>query len=82
MGKTKKYFGIYRGLVVDNADPMRLKRLRIEVPSILAGEPLNWASPCVPVGKSSVPRIGAAVWVMFEEGDLSHPVWMGTLVTR
>ena len=82
MADAKEYLGIYRGAVLDNADPMRLKRLKVHVPAFAGGAPLDWASPCVPVGKSAVPPIGAIVWVMFEAGDPSQPVWMGTLVTR
>ena len=46
-----RYFGKYRGLVVDNADPEQLGRLRVRVPSLL-GEQVTtgWALPCAPFG--------------------------------
>lgn len=25
-----------------------------------------------------VPQVGETVWIMFEAGDIQHPVWMGT----
>jgi uncharacterized protein involved in type VI secretion and phage assembly len=80
-----RYYGKYRGLVVDNADPGQLGRLRLRVPSVL-GEDIvtGWALPCAPYGGADghgilfVPEVGAGVWVEFEEGDLEFPIWVGT----
>src|SRR5262249_49722852 len=41
-----------------------------------------WAMPCVPyaggqVGFYSLPPVGAGVWIEFESGDLSFPIWVG-----
>jgi uncharacterized protein involved in type VI secretion and phage assembly len=38
--------------------------------------------PCVPyagnqVGLSAIPAVGAGVWVEFEAGDISFPIWVG-----
>jgi uncharacterized protein involved in type VI secretion and phage assembly len=81
----RRYFGKYRGLVVDNADPSRLGRLRVRVPSLLGPDVVTgWATPCVPFGGSAtrgllfVPEVHAGVWVEFEEGDLEFPIWVGT----
>jgi len=55
-------------------------------------EGLPWAEACVPFfggglagsdgkqtsGVVAIPPVGATVWVMFEEGNLQHPVYMGT----
>ena len=41
MADAEKYFGIHRGAVVDNADPMRLKRLKVQVPSVSGGATLD-----------------------------------------
>ncbi|MEM7584263.1 MAG: phage baseplate assembly protein V [Acidobacteriota bacterium] len=80
----EKSFGKYRGFVVDNQDPEQLGRLRLRVPSVLADAVTGWALPCLPYGGLSqqgwyaVPDVDAQVWVEFEAGDLSHPIWTGT----
>lgn len=80
----RQYFGKYRGLVADNADPDKLGRLRATVPSLLGAETTGWALPCVPYGGAAeqglfaVPDVGAGVWIEFERGDLSYPIWVGT----
>jgi uncharacterized protein involved in type VI secretion and phage assembly len=77
-------YGKYRGLVVDNSDPEKRARLRVRVPSVLATEVTSWALPCLPFGGLAdqgwfcVPEIDAQVWVEFEEGDVSRPIWTGT----
>jgi len=76
-----RYFGKYRGTVVDNQDPTNRGRVKVRVPSVL--KDLNvWAMPCLPyagnnVGVFMVPEPGAGVWVEFEAGDLSYPIWTG-----
>ncbi len=76
-----RYFGVYRGIVTDNGDPTSRGRLRVRVPAVL-GELETWAMPCVPyagqgVGFYSLPEPDTGVWVMFEAGDPSYPVWTG-----
>jgi uncharacterized protein involved in type VI secretion and phage assembly len=79
-----KYYGKYRGLVVDNADPEQRGRLRLKVPSALGDSVTGWALPCLPFGGLKdqglflVPEVDSQVWVEFEEGDLSQPLWTGT----
>lgn len=80
------YYGKYRGVVVDDADPEGLGRLQVQVPTLL-GEQAVWALPCVPfagpdVGFFALPPIGAHCWVEFETGDLSFPVWTGCFWLR
>jgi uncharacterized protein involved in type VI secretion and phage assembly len=75
------YFGKYRGTVVDNQDSTGRGRLKVQVPAVLGGLSV-WAMPCVPyagdgVGFYSLPDAGAGVWVDFEAGDPSYPVWTG-----
>ena len=76
-----RYFGKYRGTVTDNADPTSRGRLKIRVPAVL-GDLEAWAMPCVPyagdhVGFYSLPNPGTGVWVEFEAGDPSFPIWSG-----
>jgi uncharacterized protein involved in type VI secretion and phage assembly len=82
MTEPKKYFGKYRGTVVNNIDPMQMGRLIVEVPDVLGLIPSTWAMPCFPVtGKQMgvwvLPLIGSGVWVEFEQGDPDYPIWTG-----
>jgi uncharacterized protein involved in type VI secretion and phage assembly len=78
----KKLFGKYRGRVEDNADPQGLGRVEVSSPAALGAGARAWAMPCVPyaepgVGLAMLPPVGAGVWVEFEEGDASRPIWTG-----
>jgi uncharacterized protein involved in type VI secretion and phage assembly len=80
-----KYYGKYRGVVIDNLDPLQLGRLMLQIPDVLGDTPSTWAEPCVPLagptgpamGAYLVPPINAGVWVEFEQGDPEHPIWVG-----
>lgn len=78
------YYGKYRGFVTDNKDPEKRGRVRTRVPSVLGGAETGWALPCLPFGGLAdqgffmIPELGAQLWVEFEEGNLSHPIWCGT----
>jgi uncharacterized protein involved in type VI secretion and phage assembly len=80
----RKYYGKYRGFVVDVADPQKRGRVRVRVPSVLGDEETAWALPCVPFGGGAgfgwfgVPPVDSQVWVEFEEGELSQAIWSGT----
>jgi hypothetical protein len=82
---NKKYFGKYRGTVLNNVDPELRGRLMLTVPDVLGAIPSSWAEPCVPLagptgppmGIYFVPPIGAGVWVEFEAGSPDYPIWSG-----
>jgi len=75
----RKHHGIYRGSVYSNKDPLNQRRLRILVPAILGSSPTQWAWPVDSSGVLlEVPAVKQGVWVMFENGDPSFPVWVGT----
>jgi hypothetical protein len=82
-----RYFGKYRGTIIDNADPDNLGRVKATVPRLLGDEVTGWALPAFPYGGASeqglflVPDVGAGVWIEFEGGDLSYPIWTGTWFT-
>jgi len=87
-----RYFGLYRGIVIDNEDDENRGRVRVQVPA--AGQiteddvpPDLYALPCgngLSVGASGKvhglffpPEVGDQVWVMFEKGIAAKPVYMG-----
>ncbi|NCC30901.1 MAG: hypothetical protein EOM24_02630 [Chloroflexia bacterium] len=81
-GAQTFYYGKYRGRVLDNADPLKSGRVQVEVPAIAGAEPLGWALPCLPYagdghGLYMVPEAGDLVWIEFEGGHLSCPIWVG-----
>jgi type VI secretion system (T6SS) baseplate-like injector VgrG len=79
----RRYYGKYRGTVLNNVDPMQMARIQVLVPDVSGVSPSSWALPCVPcgginTGVHAVPPIGAGVWVEFEQGDPDHPIWVGS----
>ena len=79
---NQKYFGKYRGMVLNNIDPMQIGRLQVQVPDVAGLIPTTWAMPCFPstgkqMGFWSIPQIGTGVWVEFEQGDPDYPIWSG-----
>jgi len=78
---TGPRYGKHRGIVVDDQDPLMLGRIVVSVPSVAPGQ-LGWAMPCAPVagpgsGVFVVATRGSNVWIEFEEGDVSRPIWTG-----
>ena len=78
-----RFYGKYRGVVTDNDDPDTLGRLRANVPEVLHDIESPWALPCAPYagpdqGLFALPPVGAGVWIEFEAGDPSRPIWVGT----
>lgn len=76
-----QFFGKYRGVVKENRDPSGRGRLQVLVPTVMDQEPI-WAMPCVPyagdnMGLYAMPEPGTGVWVEFEAGDPSYPIWVG-----
>jgi uncharacterized protein involved in type VI secretion and phage assembly len=77
-----RFYGKYRGMVLNNVDPMQMGRLQVQVPDVTGVAPASWAMPCAPVagiqnGLFALPAIGSGVWVEFEHGSIDHPVWVG-----
>jgi uncharacterized protein involved in type VI secretion and phage assembly len=74
--------GKYRGVVVNNVDPMQIGRIQASVPDLAGLIPGTWAMPCLPLagintGLFTVPPIGAGVWIEFERGHADYPIWVG-----
>ncbi len=73
-----RYYGKYSGVVVDVADPDKLGRIKVTVPSLFSVDQQVWARPCFASGHFFVPPVDAKVWVEFEAGDPGYPLWVGT----
>ncbi len=74
------YYGKYRGTVTD-VDAAEMA-IRANVPAVLGPLASGWCAPCVPyagkdVGFVMLPEVGAGVWIEFEGGDVSKPIWSG-----
>jgi uncharacterized protein involved in type VI secretion and phage assembly len=83
MTEPRRFYGKYRGTVVNNVDPLQTGRLQAIVPDVSAVMLTSWAMPCMPVGGIqtgvfALPPIGAGVWVEFEQGDPDYPIWTGS----
>ena len=78
-----KFYGTYRGTVINNADPKKRGRLLVEVPSVLGQGVHKWAVGKFPFGGNAteaaifVPKIGSQVFVEFIEGSPKSPLWAG-----
>lgn len=72
-----RYYGKYRGKVVDNVDEKFRGMLRVIVPAVFGPETVVAAAPCLPYGHFFVPPVETAVWVEFEAGDTASPLWVG-----
>jgi uncharacterized protein involved in type VI secretion and phage assembly len=82
VSEPQRFYGKYRGTVVNNVDPMQTGRIQVMVPDVTNVMLSSWAMPCVPAagiqtGFFAVPPIGAGVWVEFEHGDPDYPIWTG-----
>jgi hypothetical protein len=75
----QQYFGKYRGVVTNNVDPESRNRVQAIVPDISSMIPTTWAESCAPPGHAYTPRIGAGLWIEFEQGDPDYPVWTGAI---
>ena len=61
-----RFYGKYRGLVINNLDPLNVGRLQATVPEVLGETPTGWAVPCAPyagtqAGFFAIPPVGAGV---------------------
>lgn len=91
MSANLELAGKHRGIVEDNADPLKLGRLKVRVRAAYGDQPVDrlpWALPCFTYGGMpqmalyAVPEVGAGVWVEFQwkdgQPDTTCPVWTGS----
>ena len=81
-GDPKRYYGKYRGLVIENIDPMQIGRVMVQVPDVLGEIAVELGDAMRSRGGHSggcfiVPPIGSQVWIEFEQGDPDYPIWTG-----
>jgi uncharacterized protein involved in type VI secretion and phage assembly len=76
-----RFYGKYRGTVtkVDTENGLRIKA---KVPAVLGDQETGWCMACVPYAGNGVafafaPEEHAGVWIEFEGGDVSYPIWAG-----
>ena len=79
---TGRFFGKFRGRVTNNQDPQNVGRIKAQVPDVLREVETGWALPAAPyagngVGVYTIPAVDASVWIEFEAGDVSRPIWTG-----
>lgn len=77
-----RFYGKYRGKVMNNNDPEQRGRMQVSVPAVFGDFQFNWAMPCVPYAGQqnaffAIPPMQANVWVEFEGGDPEKPIWSG-----
>jgi len=83
--EDRRFWGSYRGIVVDNNDPLRLGRVKCRCHEVLGLEiTTDWAAykggnygGQANAGSFAVPDIGAAVFIEFESGDVNRPLYSG-----
>jgi uncharacterized protein involved in type VI secretion and phage assembly len=77
-----RFFGKYRGLVKRVDDPNNQGRITAIVPEVFGDKESPWAFPSSPLagpnyGFFMLPKEHDGVWIEFEAGDPSRPIWGG-----
>jgi uncharacterized protein involved in type VI secretion and phage assembly len=77
-----RFYGKYRGKVSDVDDGEKMGRVKARVPEIYKDQESPWALPAVPFagpkhGFVFIPEVDDGVWIEFEGGDISRPIWTG-----
>ena len=77
----EKLFGKYRGMVKNTCDSTQSGKIEVTIKNIYDGG--VWARPCVPYASTQshgmffMPPKDTLVWVEFEAGDRTKPIWTG-----
>ena len=86
--KSKLIYGKYRAIVKDINDPEKLGRIKVLCPEIYGKDNSPWAWPCSQYGGSSqtgmlfIPELDSGVWIEFEQGHITNPIWTGCWWTK
>ena len=76
--------GVVEALVIDNRDPAKLGRVKVQFPSLPEMPESWWARLNMPMagrerGWMTIPEIGDEVLVAFMHGSIDHAVVVGSL---
>lgn len=79
---NSRFFGKYRGKVTDVDDPEKIGRIKALIPAVLGETDSPWALPASPFAGPShglflLPEVDDGVWMEFEGGNPSRPIWSG-----
>jgi Type VI secretion system/phage-baseplate injector OB domain len=79
VSQEERFYGKFRGRIINNKDPSNLARIRALVPAVFGDQQTPWALPSVPyagdgVGFYFIPPIGSNAWIEFENGDRRLPI--------
>jgi uncharacterized protein involved in type VI secretion and phage assembly len=84
----KLVYGKYRAIVKNIEDPEKLGRIQLNCPEIYGEDLSPWAWPCLPyagisnVGIFFLPELNSGVWLEFEQGHITNPIWSGCWYTK
>ncbi len=81
------YWGKYRATVENPDDQDKLGRITVKCPAVYGDIESPWAFPVAPLAGPSygwfmLPKKGDGVWIEFEGGNPSHPLWAGFWYSR
>lgn len=82
---ARRIAGVAPAIVVDVHDPEASGRIKVSFPWLRGAEDATlWARVSLPLGGNAtglwaLPEVGDGVLVAFEQGDLGHPVVLGSL---
>ena len=75
-----RFYGTYCGYVTNRDDPERRGRVQVWAPAVLPGErnqSRSWLDWCESASSGlDVPPLGAAVWIIFEDGLTTNGVYL------
>jgi Type VI secretion system/phage-baseplate injector OB domain len=81
--RNEHYYGIYRGTVESVEEGDNLGIISVKIPEVFGpSHTVSRVRPCTPFagdkhGFVAIPEPGDGVWIQFEAGNTSLPVWVG-----
>lgn len=76
---VNRIYGLQIGIVSDNRDPLKQRRIKVSPQSKAGLAPTDWLAHCNPSPSmdAPIPAVGATVFFMFLDGDPHDGVWLG-----